>query len=581
MKLRHFSRQLIALAVLFASFLSACATPTPSVLIVTITPRSAVAAEVTTTPLTTTTASQAAASPVQTKTPAPFGPVVEPNVTPLVQPTYQVTVTIATRVPPTPGGPTNTPGGFGPVAGPNVTPVVQPTALPTTPGQPPQTSPTSPLPAVPTIAPTSSTAGGPTSTQAFGPAIPPNYTPPPSFTPGPPPTLPPVNVTLPPLVTPGPSPTPGPILRSSLMGIQIHGHLKDDEWAKMLAYSKDLGMGWIKVQIQWKELEPAKGVFNELYRGMVINIQRARIQGFRTMISVAKAPGWSRPAGFAQNEDGPPDNPQDLANFIAQIIRDCKPEFVDAVEIWNEPNLIREWRGKPMNGGEYMKYFRPAYAAIQDEQKRQPVANHRITVITAGLAPVASTPDGSAIDDRGWLQQMYSAGLAQVGPDVVIGIHPYGWANPPDATCCAAQPGVTGWYQYRVFYFRNTLEDYRNIMVQNKHASSKLWVTEFGWATYDGLRRSDGNPASADSRVGWQNNINQGQQANYVVRAFHMAQQPPFYDYLGPMMLWNLNFGIIPNMINESREEAGFSLLDVNWNPRPVYFAVKNAQKQQ
>src|SRR5262249_28258242 len=159
------------------------------------------------------------------------------------------------------------------------------------------------------------------------------------------------NVTLAPLVTPGPSPTPGPVLRSALMGIQIHGYLKDDEWMRMLAYTKDLGMGWIKVQVQWKELEPAKGVFNELYNAMVLNVQRARIQGLHTMISIAKAPGWARPQAVFETEDGPPDNYQDFADFVARFIRDCKPEFIDAIELWNEPNLIREWRGKPLNGG--------------------------------------------------------------------------------------------------------------------------------------------------------------------------------------------------------------------------------------
>ncbi len=348
---------------------------------------------------------------------------------------------------------------------------------------------------------------------------------------------------------------------------------------RMLAYSKDLGMGWIKVQLQWRELEPAKGVLNQEYGAIVLNIQRAHLQGLRTMISIAKAPGWARPQSVVNSDDGPPDNPQDFADFVARLVHDCKPEFIDAIELWNEPNLIREWRGKPVNGAEYMKYFTAAYTAIQNEQKIQP-ADHRITVITAGPAPTSTSPDGSTLNDRDWLQQLYRAGLAGFGPDVAVGAHPYGWANPPDATCCRAQPGITGWYEYRTFYFRDTLDDYRQIMVKNNHESAKLWVTEFGWATYDGLYRSDGNSASVDPSVGWQTLINQGQQARYVLRAFYMAQQPPYYDFLGPMILWNLNFGIIPKMIDNGREEAGFSLLDANWNPRPVYQMLKQAPKQ-
>jgi polysaccharide biosynthesis protein PslG len=557
--------QLCALGVVLV-LVSACVQATPIVVIVTPTQQPGqpeqtsastanVAAAMPTaipspTATLTTTASPTStaavtASAIPTGPTATFGAVVGPNITPYTSPP-------ATGPKPT----------FGAVVGPNVTPYVPPATI-----MPTSTVLTNAVP----------TSGSPAPT--FGAVVGPNYTPPPTFTPGPPPTVPPANVTLPALATVGPSPTPGPVLRSALMGIQIHGYLKDNEWMEMLARSKDLGMGWIKVQVQWKELEPAKGVANELYKAMVLNVQRARLQGFRTMVSIAKAPGWTRVSSAATNEDGPPDNPQDLADFVARFVRDVKPEFLDALEIWNEPNLIREWRGKPLSGAEYMQYFNAAYAAIQSEQKAQPT-EHRIVVITAGLAPTSTAADGGSVNDRDWLRQMYRAGLAKIGPDVAVGVHPYGWANPPDATCCKAQPGVTGWYADRSFYFRDTLDDYRQIMVANSHASGKLWVTEFGWATYDGLRRSDGLPAAADSRVGWQTLINAQQQASYVLRAFYMAQQPPYYDFLGPMMLWNLNFGIIPKMIDESREEAGFSLLDVDWNGRPVYRVIKNAPKE-
>jgi hypothetical protein len=574
--------------ILICVVLSACVPATPIVVIVT--PTLAASA----TPPVTSTAAAVAASLTSTHQP---DPTVTASATPSQPPTFTPTRPPTTPTI-TPTGPTPT---FGPIVGDNVTPFEPPTLTPgptstgptptfgavagpnVTPGVPPTLTP-GPTSAAPTAALTSAapTVSGPPSTgptPTFGAVIGPNYTPPPTFTPGPPPTLPPVNVTLPPLVTPGPSPTPGPILRKVLMGVQIHGYLKDDEWMRMLAYSKDLGVGWIKVQVQWKELEPAKGVFNELYSAMVLNVQRARIQGLRTMVSIAKAPGWARPKAVFETEDGPPENPQDFADFVARFVRDVKPEFIDAIELWNEPNLIREWRGKPLNGAEYMKLFNAAYAAIQNEQKVQP-SDHRITVITAGPAPTATAADGSSVNDRDWLQQLYNAGLARIGPDVAVGAHPYGWANPPDATCCTKQPGVTGWFEDRSFYFRDTLDDYRKIMLRNNHAAGKLWVTEFGWATYDGLLRSDGGVATANDKVGWEKILTQGQQADYVLRAFYMAQQPPYYDYLGPMMLWNLNFGIIPNMINTSREEAGFSLLDVNWNPRPVYVKLRNAPKE-
>ncbi len=367
------------------------------------------------------------------------------------------------------------------------------------------------------------------------------------------------------------------------MGIQIHGALTDADWQTMLDYSKRLGVGWIKVQLQWKELEPAQGIYDQSYSALTLKIQRAHIQGFKTLISVDTAPDWARGPGSHQ-EDGPPANPQDLADFMTHLVQDVKPSFLDAIEVWNEPNLRREWNGSPLSASAYLKVFDAAYRAIRlQEQAMADTSDpaHRIVIIVAG--PASGTPDSdSSINDRSWVKQLYAAGLAHYGADVALGVHPYGWANAPDATCCAAAPGITGWYTDRGFYFKDTLDDYRQIMVANGHTAAQLWVTEFGWATYDGLHRSDGSAASApaDASFGWIKLLNQQQQADYVLRAYSMAQHPPYAAYVGPLMLWNLNFGTISNMIDNGRQEAGFSLLDFNGSARPVYQAIAAAPKQ-
>jgi len=364
------------------------------------------------------------------------------------------------------------------------------------------------------------------------------------------------------------------------MGVQIHSFLTNPQWNQMLDFVKQLGVTWVKVQVDWSSMETAKGQFSEQYSTLVQNLQRASAGNFRTMVSIAKAPDWSRPAGVRGQQDGPPDNPQDFVDFVARFIRDTKPVNIDAIEIWNEPNLIREWDGKPINGAQYMNYFNAVYPAIINEEKAQPDQfrpNHRITIVTAGPAPTSTT--AQTLNDRVWIQQLYDNGLSKYGDDVAVGAHPYGWANSPDSVCCNAQPGVTGWYADPSFYFRNTIDDYRQIILKKNDPNRKLWVTEFGWASYDGLRTSSGGAANVNAGAAWESLLNQGQQANYVLRAFNLAQQPPYYDFMGPMVLWNLNYGIIPGLIDNGDEQAGFSLLDINWNPRPVFNMLKSAAK--
>ena len=96
------------------------------------------------------------------------------------------------------------------------------------------------------------------------------------------------------------------------------------------------------------------------------------------------------------------------------------------------------------------------------------------------------------------------------------------------------------------------------------------------------LHRSDGSVAGAptDSSFGWIKLLNKQQQADYTIRAFLLASRPPYASFVVPLMLWNLNFGTIPQMIDSGRQEAGFSLLDFDGSPRPVFAALAAAPKQ-
>lgn len=138
------------------------------------------------------------------------------------------------------------------------------------------------------------------------------------------------------------------------------------------------------------------------------------------------------------------------------------------------------------------------------------------------------------------------------------------------------------------FFFLDTIADYRQIMVENNHANGKLWATEFGWATFDGLRYKDhlsGPPAipPSDPALGWMNRLTEIQQATYVIRAFELAQTGDLAGFMGPLFLWNMNFASLTGYINEntpSLPEAGFSVLNSDWGTRPLYDALQFAPKE-
>jgi serine/threonine protein kinase len=333
------------------------------------------------------------------------------------------------------------------------------------------------------------------------------------------------------------------------MGVQVQWYVPQGQWQRALDLTAPLGVGWVKFQADWGLLESQPGQLSENFAVFAAAVRDAEARGYRVLVSVAKAPSWAR---STSGESGPPDNPQLLADFIGRMMDEVGGS-IDAIEVWNEPNLRREWTtdAHPFDGEGYMRLFEPSYRAIRERSART-------TVITAGLAPTVTGP--SAVNDRTYLRQMYAAGLDDYD-DIMVGVHPYGWSNAPGERCC--NPSGQGWDDRRQFFFLDTLDSYRTIMRDNGHTDRDLWATEFGWPTYDGL---PGQAAEA-----WMVSLDSQQQADYVTDAFALAQG---FDFMGPMFLWNLNFAD-PQTSASASDQAAFSLLYMPSEggvvERPVY----------
>lgn len=392
---------------------------------------------------------------------------------------------------------------------------------------------------------------------SFGPVIATEHVPPPTSTPAPtqPPTQAPTITPIP--ITPITTPIPDyPALDREQLGIQLYYNVNNDEWFQLLRRTDPLAVGWIKVQANWEFLQPDhRDQFDTSFSIFESHIQRAYNDGYNVLVSIAKAPDWAR--GGVTDEDGPPADTTALSYFI-NFMFDRMGDQIGAVELWNEPNLSREWiGGLQWSGGGYMDLFRVGYDTIRARYPDMPV-------VTAGLAPTAAT---GAIDDRLFLQQMYDAGLGDpYYQNVAIGIHPYGWGNPPDSHCCDNVEG-RGWDDDPRFFFLNTIEDYRNIMVANGHSNAQMWATEFGWATWSSIPNEAPDP--------WMTYTTPEQQAEYTMRAFEIGQE---LDYMGPMFLWNLNFAN-QTLIEQRNEMVGYSIFIPGLPIRPIYDALRNSPR--
>jgi hypothetical protein len=156
---------------------------------------------------------------------------------------------------------------------------------------------------------------------------------------------------------------------------------------------------------------------------------------------------------------------------------------------------------------------------------------------------------------------MFQAGLGNYS-NVVVGIHPYAWGNAPDARCCNPVEG-RGWDDNERFFFLDNIEAYRRIIVNAGYSNMQMWITEFGWGTFDGFGFPPPEP--------WLDYLTESQQASYTLRAFDIVQNSGNYNYIGVMILWNLNFGTIPNAAAQGDERAAYSLMRPDGSYRPLY----------
>jgi len=373
--------------------------------------------------------------------------------------------------------------------------------------------------------------------------------------------VPATNTPLPPTATATPLPptaTPRPPAPNAFAyGLQAHmtgvGH---DDTVKAV---QELGFGWLKQQVEWEKFEWVKEMYD--WKEIDRMVETCNEHGIYLLLSVVKAPDWSRGPNADLSVEGPPADLQDMADFVGAMAARYKGR-VQAYEIWNEQNLHYEWGNEQIDAGRYVQMLAAAYRSIK-------AADPQALVISGALTPAGTVPgpDGRllAVEDATYLRQMYAAGLKNYCDGV--GVHPSGYNIPPDADWKTYQDPSA---QFRGLWdnphyswsFKGMLETYRQIMVENGDAGKPLWVTEFGWAV-------EPNPP-ANREYAADNTPEE--QRDWTVKAFEMGKS---WGWVGPMFLWNLNFvQIVPGS-----EQGMWSIIEPDGSPRPVYVALQNMPK--
>lgn len=345
-------------------------------------------------------------------------------------------------------------------------------------------------------------------------------------------------------------------------GVQIHGNATvGDPIQTMDAVEGQLGLDWVKMQMQWWLIEPSPGEFQWFFYDGVVD--EAYNHGLQLMVSIVGAPEWTR---AANNHIGPPDDYEEFARFLRDLI-DRYQGKIHAIEVWNEQNLDREWQTpNGISPEDYVRFLQVSYEAIKE-------ADPDIIVISGAPSP---TGDGDWVrwaNDFSYMDRAIAAGMLDYTD--CVGAHHNGINVPPDLAfdqtweAPIAQTAVfRGPFDnpHHSWSFKTTLEGYAQ-RVQAVDPDMKLCVTEFGWPTSEGY---DVYPQG----FGFALDNTLEDQANYIVQAF---QQMRTSGDVWIAILFNFDFGNKGS--GPTDDTVPYSIVDINGVPRPAFGAVAAMEK--
>jgi hypothetical protein len=272
------------------------------------------------------------------------------------------------------------------------------------------------------------------------------------------------------------------------------------------------GMNWVKIQHKWYAGDDPNAV-----AGL---IQEAHANGMKILLSIPGGNLYPSPNEIDFNA---------YANFLAGVAA-LGP---DAIEVWNEQNIDREWPAGQISPSSYVNnMLRPAYNAIKS-------ANPNVMVISGAPAPTGSDNGTNACADDRYVAGMAAAGASSSAD--CVGIHFNAGATSPSAT--SGHPAGT----HYSWYYGPMVNLYYNAF----GGARQLCFTELGYLS------SEGYPG-LPSAFGWAAGTSVAEQAQWLAETASMASNN---NRVRMLIVFNMDFTFYdPN----GDPQAGYAMIRPN-----------------
>jgi uncharacterized protein YraI len=278
---------------------------------------------------------------------------------------------------------------------------------------------------------------------------------------------------------------------AGLAGFGYGGHVDSFAYPDLMHKA---GMTWAKRQIRY-----VVGLPGNVTAGA---IDQAHANGFKILLGIVGYPEHMGTPGYFE----------DYARFVGEVAA-LGP---DAIEVWNEQNIDREWPNGQIDPGRYTQLLAMAYNAIKS-------VNPNVAVISGAPAPTGA--EGAFGTAAVWNDDRYVRGMAAAGAANYmdcIGAHYNEGIVSPNQT--SGDP--RGDYYTR--YFWGMVNTYSSAF----GGARPVCFTELGYVSPEGL-----GPLPAS--FAWGSDTSVGEQAAWLDSAVQLAQSS---GRIKLVIIWNVDF---------------------------------------
>jgi len=290
-----------------------------------------------------------------------------------------------------------------------------------------------------------------------------------------------------------PAAVPPPVANPSPSGsFMLGGQVAD---FSQQGWMQAAGMTWVKRQITYNNGADPGG-----QAGLIAD---AHNRGFRILLSIK---------GHAYELGSDPNYINNFAGYLGGLAR----LGADAIEVWNEQNIDREWPTGRIDPGWYTQMLAAAYNAIK--------SNNGSTLVISG-APSPTGAEGWFGTDRVWNDDRYIRGMAAAGAASYmdcVGVHYNAGATAPGQSSGHPGGGHYSWYYTSMV----------NLYWGAFGGRRPLCFTEIGYLSGEGYGPVPGG-------FSWAANVTVAQQAQWLADAARMARNS---GKVRLFIVWNVDF---------------------------------------